>query len=210
MEAESGGLFLQVLQTAGECGGGDFEGFGFVVGLVAFDHAVDDARELVRRGDDAFGLAAPRLEPPATEPRDGGEMDSPQGWGAAPNAQKYHPPASICPTPRDKNGGMTPLFPIGQKVVCIGDRFTSAVFEAFDQVPQAGHIYTISAIAWMEEHGSGQQTLAITLAELPSLEPNWGAFALRRFRLLEDDAQLRAAASHRTAPPRCDTTLHAA
>ena len=87
---------------------------------------------------------------------------------------------------------MTPPFPVGQKVVCIDDHFTSAVFEAFDQVPKAGHIYTVSAIDWMEEYDGAQHILGIALVEIPSLKSNWGAFALRRFRLLEDDTVLRS------------------
>ena len=99
---------------------------------------------------------------------------------------------SICPTPRVKNGGMSAPFPVGQKVVCIDDHFSSAVFEAFDHVPKASHIYTVGAIDWLEEQGTGQKLLAIALVELPSLKPNWGAFALHRFRLLEDHAILSA------------------
>ena len=65
LEAEGGGLFLQGLQASGLGHGGDFEGFGFVVGLLVFDHAVEDARQLVRGGDDAFGFAQARFEPTA-------------------------------------------------------------------------------------------------------------------------------------------------
>ena len=57
--AEGLGLFLEVLEAVGLAGGGGFEGFGFVVGLAAGDHAVEDAGEFVGGGDDAFGFAEP-------------------------------------------------------------------------------------------------------------------------------------------------------
>ena len=43
--AEGLGLFWEVLEAVGLAGGGGFEGFGFVVGLAAGDHAVEDAGE---------------------------------------------------------------------------------------------------------------------------------------------------------------------
>lgn len=105
---------------------------------------------------------------------------------------------------------MSPPFPVGQKVVCIDDRFTSAVFEAFDRVPKAGHIYTVSAIDWLEDYDTGQQVLGIALVELPSLTPQWGAFSLRRFRLLEDHTQLRGTQTPHTNSLHRDAILHAA
>ena len=60
LAAEGLGLFLEVLEVLeafGLAGGGGFEGFGFVVGLAAGDHAVEDAGEFVGGGDEAFGFA---------------------------------------------------------------------------------------------------------------------------------------------------------
>ena len=45
-----------------------FEGFGFVVSVIVFDHAVDDACEFMRGGYDAFGFSEPRFEPSAELP----------------------------------------------------------------------------------------------------------------------------------------------
>ena len=59
--AEGLGLFLEVLEAFGLAGGAGFEGFAFVVGLAAGDHAVEDAGEFVGGGDHAFGFAEAAL-----------------------------------------------------------------------------------------------------------------------------------------------------
>ena len=50
------------MEAAGVGGGGDVEGFIFVVGLAADDHDPDDAGEFMSAGDDAFGFAEPAFE----------------------------------------------------------------------------------------------------------------------------------------------------
>lgn len=57
MKARAVGLLLQVEQASGLAGGCDFERVTFVVGAAAGGHAVDDAGELARGGDNALGLA---------------------------------------------------------------------------------------------------------------------------------------------------------
>ena len=61
LDAEGGGLFFKVAAAAGEVLWGDVEGFGFVVGLLTLNHAIEDADEFVGGGDEAFGFAGPSL-----------------------------------------------------------------------------------------------------------------------------------------------------
>ena len=105
---------------------------------------------------------------------------------------------------------MIPPFPVGQKVVCIDDRFSGAVFEDFDHTPKAGQVYTISDIYWDEEYGTGRMVLGVDLVEVPSILPNWSGFRLSRFRLLEDEKVLRARRQKRTGRIPRATTLPAA
>lgn len=81
--------------------------------------------------------------------------------------------------------------PVGQKVVCLHAHFPAAAFEAFDRVPEQDGVYTVSEIFWGKEHGTGRPTLSLRLTELPPVRPGWGGFSLWRFRLLEDEKELR-------------------
>ena len=56
MEAEFGGLLLEVLEAAGQGGWGLFEGLLFVVGNAPGDHRVEDAGEFVGGGGQASAL----------------------------------------------------------------------------------------------------------------------------------------------------------
>lgn len=87
---------------------------------------------------------------------------------------------------------MNPLpHPVGQKVICIHAHFPEAAQEAFDRLPEQDGVYTVSEIFWAQEHGTGRPMLSIRLTELPPLRKGWGGFSLWRFRLLEDEKELR-------------------
>ncbi len=58
-------LFDEMLQSFGGARRRCFEDFVFVVSLAVGDHAVNDARQFVRGGNDALCLAEPGLEPTA-------------------------------------------------------------------------------------------------------------------------------------------------
>lgn len=97
---------------------------------------------------------------------------------------------------------MNPLsHPVGQKVVCVHADFPTAVFEAFDRVPQKDQVYTVSEIFWGQEHGTGRSVLSVRLTELPPIRAGWGGFSLWRFRLLEDVKELRRRQRRAEAQP---------
>ena len=56
MEAEFGGLFMKIEDAAVDAGGRLFEGLIFVVRGAAGDDRIEDAREFMRGGGDAFGF----------------------------------------------------------------------------------------------------------------------------------------------------------
>ena len=75
---------LGVLPFAGT--GGDFEGFGLVVGVAGGDQGIHDSRQFVRPGGDAFGFAEPPFHAPGVFPHFGlravqAEDAQPQGIG---------------------------------------------------------------------------------------------------------------------------------
>ena len=63
MEAEFGGLLLEVGDAAGLSGRGLFEGFRFVVSHAAGDDRVEDAGEFMCGGGEAFGFAQAGFHP---------------------------------------------------------------------------------------------------------------------------------------------------
>jgi|ERR1700693_2478 hypothetical protein len=69
---------------------------------------------------------------------------------------------------------------IGQKVVCINDRFPTHIFEWTANVPRQGRIYTIRTIEWGKCLYTRQPTLGLFLHELPTLEDRL-AFRADRF-----------------------------
>ena len=94
---------------------------------------------------------------------------------------------------------MSPLpWPVGQKVVCVNDRFHAQVHEFFDVIPQEGKVYTVRELFWGVEHETDKLVLSVRLTELAPLsgdhEPG---FSLWRFRLLEDVKREAAAAARR-------------
>ncbi len=64
LQAEGGGAGLEVFELAGFGRGGALRGEGGVVGFDLRDHGVEDSRQFVRGGDDAFGFAKPRFHAP--------------------------------------------------------------------------------------------------------------------------------------------------
>ncbi|MES2507863.1 MAG: hypothetical protein V4599_14250 [Verrucomicrobiota bacterium] len=81
--------------------------------------------------------------------------------------------------------------PVGQKVVCIHAHFPQAALEAFDRLPQQDGVYTIREVFWANEHGTERPMLSVRLTELPPIRQGWGGFSLWRFRLLEDEKEVR-------------------
>jgi hypothetical protein len=60
----------------------------------------------------------------------------------------------------------SPVFRVGQKVICINDSFQGAVFDWCAYFPIAGHIYTIRAMQIGQDHVSGFSNLGFLLAEI--------------------------------------------
>ena len=69
---------------------------------------------------------------------------------------------------------------IGQKVVCINDRFLTHILEWTANLPRQGRIYTIRSIEWGNCLYTRQWTLGLHLRELPTIEDRL-AFRADRF-----------------------------
>jgi len=66
---------------------------------------------------------------------------------------------------------------IGQKVVCIDDRFPQAVLDWCVALPVAGHIYTIRAIQPGHDCKTGLRNLGFLLVEIVNPKSSWGCEA---------------------------------
>ncbi len=80
---------------------------------------------------------------------------------------------------------MSEVFKPNQKVVCIDDRFPSAVFECYDDVPRRGGVYTVSEVQIGRDYRTAQYGPGIRLKEIPPIVPNMGSFSSWRFRALQ-------------------------
>jgi hypothetical protein len=64
------------------------------------------------------------------------------------------------------NANSTPIFSVGQKVICINDSFPGAVADWCDFLPIAGHIYTIRGMQIGRNRVTGFSNLGFLLAEI--------------------------------------------
>jgi hypothetical protein len=82
------------------------------------------------------------------------------------------------------------MFEVGQKVVCVDDRFPRAVLEYLRVLPLKGTVYTVRDVIPAQEWGGGH-TCAILLREIRNPpaphRKEWGecGFDPRRFRPVE-------------------------
>ncbi len=58
------------------------------------------------------------------------------------------------------------MWKIGQKIVCLDDRFHRTIYEWGDQIPKLGHVYTIKKIFLAPHWHTREYGLAFSLAEL--------------------------------------------
>jgi hypothetical protein len=64
------------------------------------------------------------------------------------------------------NTNSSPIFRVGQKVICINDRFSGAVFDWCASFPVAGHVYTIRAMQIGQDRVTEFSNLGFLLAEI--------------------------------------------
>lgn len=64
------------------------------------------------------------------------------------------------------NANSSPVFRVGQKVICINDSFRGGVFDWCTSFPIAGHIYTIRAMQIGQDRVTGFSNLGFLLAEI--------------------------------------------
>jgi hypothetical protein len=64
------------------------------------------------------------------------------------------------------NANSSPIYSVGQKVICINDSFSGRVFDWCTSFPIAGYIYTIRAMQIGQDHVSGFSNLGFLLAEI--------------------------------------------
>ncbi len=83
-------------------------------------------------------------------------------------------------------------FSIGQRVICIDDVFPAQFFEWGSFTPAAGEIYTVRAIHWSQNPGTGRKGLGVHLEEIvnPTMDGAEVYFAVERFRPLEEQDAL--------------------
>jgi hypothetical protein len=74
---------------------------------------------------------------------------------------------------------------IGQKVVCVDDRFPRQVLEWASTLPRKGHIYTIRGFGRGKSLYTGEWTFGLKLEELQTAE-RFGFFANRFVPLLDE------------------------
>jgi hypothetical protein len=82
------------------------------------------------------------------------------------------------------NANSSPIFSVGQKVICINDAFPARIVDWCDSLPVAGHIYTIRAMQVGWNRITGFSNVGFLLAEivnpLSSLDSECG-FLRERF-----------------------------
>jgi hypothetical protein len=74
---------------------------------------------------------------------------------------------------------------IGQRVVCVNDRFPSQILDWASNLPRNGQIYTIQSISWGVCLYTRRSTLGFYLHELPNPPRGFGFRADRFAPLLE-------------------------
>jgi len=97
---------------------------------------------------------------------------------------------------------------IGQKVVCINDRFPAQILQWASNLPRRGSIYTIRWIGPGESIYTGERTLGFVLEELQNADHF--AFFAERFAPLVDklDQACQAKASELTVTPSVPLPTH--
>jgi len=60
----------------------------------------------------------------------------------------------------------SPIFNVGQRVICINDSFPPAIHDWCDQMLVAGHIYTIRAMQVGRNDRTGNSNLGLLLVEI--------------------------------------------
>ena len=83
------------------------------------------------------------------------------------------------------------MFYVGQKVVCIDDKFDPSIVEWADNIPCQGQTYTIRRISNAPDHATQQLGLGCMLLELPNPRTQQGGevtFTLGRFTPYEKDS----------------------
>jgi len=66
---------------------------------------------------------------------------------------------------------------VGQRVVCIDDRFPPAIADWCDRLPIAGYVYTIRAIQPGHDSFTGRGNLGFLLEEIVNAKSAWGCEA---------------------------------
>jgi hypothetical protein len=64
------------------------------------------------------------------------------------------------------NANSSPIFRVGQKVICINDAFPARIADWCDSLPVAGHIYTIRAIQVGWNRITGFSNVGFLLVEI--------------------------------------------
>ncbi len=91
------------------------------------------------------------------------------------------------------------MFYLGQKVICVEDRFSGGVYEWGDQLPVRGFVYTIRRICWGSNPDTHESGWTLLFFELTNLGDRLG-FADWRFRAYEEEARAHATAHSAAAP----------
>ena len=82
------------------------------------------------------------------------------------------------------NANSSPIFRVGQKVICINDSFSGAVFDWCAFFPVAGHVYTIRAMQVGTNPVTGFTNFGFLLAEIVNPTSSLGkeaGFLQKRF-----------------------------
>jgi hypothetical protein len=72
------------------------------------------------------------------------------------------------------NTNSSPIFCVGQKVICIDDAFPPRIADWCDLLPVAGHIYTIRAMQEGYNRVTGLPNFGLLLAEIVNPKSSWG------------------------------------
>ena len=72
---------------------------------------------------------------------------------------------------------MSTSFYVGQKVICIDDKFPRAVLDWCNSLPIAGYIYTIRAMQVGQDRVTGLSNLGLLLEEIVNPPSGWGCEA---------------------------------
>ena len=80
------------------------------------------------------------------------------------------------------------MFDVGEKVVCIDDKFPDWVVERYTELPKDGQIYVIRDLIPASDYGRGETCAVLLIGIVGDINKHGieNGFAARRFRPLEE------------------------